>query len=133
MDTHLYDGKLIDRKLCIERRGPPIATTEEKLIAFSLISQRLNQHPRFNGRTRQNFETIVNDFKHLGRARGPNYDSTNGLYADDMLYLCCKAYDMTEEKKDLIELLVCQFEEMTTGMCPQGRTHRLFQIAAMFY
>jgi hypothetical protein len=60
-----------------------------------------------------------------------NYDPTNNFYADDILYLILSKLDTTysiEFQKDILLLLDEIFEEMYSGMCAQGRTHRLYQI-----
>lgn len=57
-----------------------------------------------------------------------NYDPTNKLSADDLLYLT--SYHLHDET--FIILLIEQLENMEAGFCEQGRTHRLFQLILAF-
>ena len=122
MDTHTFDGQLLDIKAQILPYLEMAAaiSKEDKLVAFKKLGTCIQSN--------SNFDTIVNDFQNLGHSNGPNYDPTNGLYADDLLYLCSK---MTHNEA-LISLLNEQLIHMSTGMCPQGRTHRLIQLAIPF-
>lgn len=127
-NTHFYDGKLGELKAFLE---PDLLqtgqrTAEEKLAFFQLLRTKL---PRTAHR---NFDIVVQDFIKTGRTPGPNYDPTNNLYADDLLYLCGSLAQNFDWDPILIDLLAAQFIEMSTGMCAQGRTHRLFQVLWAF-
>ena len=117
-ETHFYDGQLEKAVLEADLSRASQKTSEEKLAAFGLLRSLL---PKI---THHNFDVIVRDFIRTGRTKGANYDPTNDLYADDLLYLC------SELSSDpvLIDLLTAQLVDMSTGICPQGRTHRLFQV-----
>ena len=77
-------------------------------------------------------KAIMDSHEANGRNPGgnPNFDPANNLFACDLLYLLCEKilYDGCEEH---IKLLLTQLDEMATGLCPQGRTTRLFQILIM--
>ena len=69
-----------------------------------------------------------------GRARGfesPNYDPSNKLWAEDVLYLCYEIHrgdSLNGRESDLLQILAEQLHDMSTGACPPGRTTRLFQV-----
>lgn len=116
-ETHFYDGRLSPikdpLKADLERAGQK--TQEEKMISFRALRQQLPEE------THRNFDVIVQDI-------GNNYDSTNDLHADDLLYLCS---ELTGDSS-FVDLLTAQLVEMSTGICAQGRTHRLLQILWAF-
>ena len=61
----------------------------------------------------------------------PNYDPSNDFFACDLLYLCHqKLEDCTDPvlHAAIIEQLVTQLIDMLTGLCPPGRTSRLYQV-----
>ena len=55
-----------------------------------------------------------------------NYDPTNKLSGDDLLYLV--ALRLSRNYEDFLPMLIVQLEDLSTGSCPQGVSHRLFQI-----
>lgn len=69
-----------------------------------------------------------------------NYDSKSKINAADLLYLIyeyiIKEIDYENKitleeninKSEYINLLIVQLDEMASGMCPQGRVNRLFQV-----
>ncbi len=76
------------------------------------------------------FDLICNS---IGNAS--NYDPSNKLYADDILYLCCELWDEikdSEKGQDLLKTLASQLYDMRTGSCPPGRSTRLFQVYIAF-
>lgn len=114
-DTHFYDGQLapIKAQLQSDLDRAHQKTPQEQLVAFQLLREQLPAiaHP--------NFDVIVRDL-----AQKTNYDPTNDLLANDLLYLCAER----AANEGFIDLLTAQLLEMSTGMCAQGRTHRLLQI-----
>ena len=60
-----------------------------------------------------------------------NYDPTNELYAEDLLYLCYELCIKVKEP-DFDAVFIDKLNEMNTGMCPQGRTHRLLEVVMTF-
>lgn len=125
LDTHHYDGKLKDR---IDSLLPHIIRAasipkSQKVEAFSVLRNTLIHRPTFNIVAQTNFDQIVMDFIQYDHNPGPNYDPTNNLYADDVLYLCSEIIT-----PDLIDLLNTQLAEISLGPCSQGRAYRLLQI-----
>lgn len=114
MNVHNFDGKINNTipKINIETKINYFNSTPFKII-----------HP--------NFFTIKNDMITNPNA---NYDPTNNLYADDILYLILyKLESYNKEMQNNVLLLLNEiFEEMYSGLCPQGRTHRLYQIYCLF-
>lgn len=68
-------------------------------------------------------EVLLND---LGTPA--NFDSSNNIWADDLLVLCLPHLD----NPDFREAMTEQLNDMRTGFCPQGRTHRLYQLVKAF-
>jgi hypothetical protein len=109
-----------------------LKTKAEKLSRFEAFLSHLRKTPKFGLGVNANFNTIVRDFEQDNA--GPNYDPTNHLFAVDLLFLCSEiclfsAKDVSEEASILTNI---QLDEMSSGMCPQGRNTRLFQIVCSF-
>lgn len=121
MDIHIFDGQLLRTKTSLSPylENAFQMSSEEKLKAFERLRSLIQPNV--------NFEIIVNDFR-----TGPNYDATNDLYADDILYICAELLSKVPDKECFISVLNQQLSEMSTGMCPQGRTHRLIQVITAF-
>lgn len=119
LNTHAYDGQLkfteisgwnqvislpIEEK---QRRGKELIVAAEKLCPLA-------QH---------HLSIIVNSI-----GTGANYDPSNQISADDLISLCFCHRD----NSDFLSMLELQLIDMRTGFCPQGRTHRLFQLLLAF-
>lgn len=129
-NTHTYDGKLslAKRSLSSELARVSQIPKGKKLENFTQMKGILQRFPGFIPQAAHCFETIFRTFSTDGHVpRGTNYDPTNDLHADDLLYLC---YEKLEEgrNKDFAEGLLLQLQEMAGGLCAQGRTTRLFQL-----
>lgn len=126
MNVHQFDGQLF----------PDKSLLQEHLHRAALISKDQKQNSFLKLRTmllpNNNLDTIIHDFYIYGRNIGPNYDPTNDLYADDLLYLCYELLHRSFDHNDLTALLNDQFNEMSSGMCPQGRTHRLISVVLAY-
>jgi len=128
--THTYDGKLKTIKLQLQDdilRASTIPKSE-KLSCLGILRLELQKYP-FPPEASRCFEAIYKTFLQVGRARGPNYDPTNDMYADDLLYLC---YEKAIGNSEFTESLILQLVDMESGLCPQGRVIRLFQILMAF-
>lgn len=131
LETHTYDNCLHECKKELQdhiSRSRQIDKSE-KLQSFLTLLKELNSAPI---QAQQNLNTIIQDFDRLGTGIGPNYDPTNDLDASDLLYLCCELCNNELCKEGARDLFVIQLFEMSSGMCPQGRTTRLFQIVSSF-
>ena len=125
-NTHAYDGALKTRNDFVSKFSPTPRTTEEQVDAFAELQEKFAEHKVANEHGRRCLEVMCN----TGRTSA-NYDPSNGLYVDDLLY---EIYLLSKdpENEDLFDLLASQLEDMRTGFCPQGRTTRLFQVVDAF-
>jgi hypothetical protein len=66
-----------------------------------------------------------------------NYDSTNDLHADNLLYICALIWNKISVENcdilvDFAKVFFVQCEDIKTGPCPQGRVARLWQVVHAF-
>lgn len=121
LNTHNYDGKLY--KILIENiNNVHNLTQEDKLINATNILNLMIEN-NISEDLIQIFRQIINGFN-----TAANYDPSNNLWADDIIYLL----EEHKLKEDFLKLLTEQLNDMKTGFCPQGRTHRLFQLLLVF-
>lgn len=128
-DTHSYDNKLRERKKLINSQLERISLIPrgDKLTFFGALYDALTSQKGFDGMTNANYRTIIRDYEMCNNSA--NYDPTNDFFAIDLLYLCGElCFRPGEIGLDTCEMLNIQLSEMTSGMCPQGRTARLFQV-----
>lgn len=112
-DTHYYDGKINKYDISKLKEVEQLPLEYKKQRGEELLSIVNNYYLRI----------IIND---IGSDR--NYDQSNKLSVDDLIYLCWEFKD----NSDFISLLNEQCNEMKSGFCSQGRTHRIFQILLAF-
>lgn len=115
LNTHSYDGKikigeLLDEISIEQKRDRCI---EIRNSVFQKISKKALYY----------LDEIISS---IGTSK--NVDDTNGLVAEDIL---CRCWPMKENNDFIVELEL-QLLDMETGFCPQGRTHRLFQVFVAF-
>lgn len=114
LNTHTYDGKIDKNQLLLLQNIDDISPEIKKDHAKQLLP--LVQHKHF-------IQLILDNWN-----QPSNYDPTNDLKADELLYLCSKYKD----NSDFIHLLDEQLSDFKTGSCSQGRTHRIFQLLLAF-
>lgn len=120
LDTHSYDYNLasvqIPDLILIQQ-----LTIEQKRERGAALLQAIQSkiQPRA-------FSFLSRIVQAMGTAA--NIDTTNNLVADDLICLC---WNHRENSTFILEL-EAQLLDMATGFCPQGRTHRLFQILLPF-
>lgn len=117
LETHHYDGKLLDMARKIQK-----AEIDDKMEMFQEFEQFV--HSPYFGK-----------MKHDDYSRnGANYDNTNNVDAVDILVEIFKRYKTLsdEKKKDLLQILNSQIEDMVSGFCSQGRCTRLLQVFFVF-
>lgn len=66
-----------------------------------------------------------------------NKDGTNHVSADEIMVVCAQEWNaikiaQPELMEDFVSEIFGQFMDMNTGLCPQGRTIRLWQIANIY-
>jgi hypothetical protein len=109
MNVHLFDNTLTNNDIKTE------VTNDIKLKEFNELYNKFKTNDGKRG-----LRLIINDIQ-----KPANYDTTNQMYADDVLIEIYKLLDKT----DVIEYLEEQISDMyTSGQCPQGRVIRLYQI-----
>jgi hypothetical protein len=122
LNTHTYDGKIDINQLpdLITIRQLTLDQKKERgvelLIAASNI---LGINP-----------IAIYHLKGIIESMGTllNIDMTNGLFADDLICICW----VYRYNSEFMAELETQLMDMNSGFCPQGRTHRLFQILVAF-
>ena len=119
MDTHTYDGKVPNN--IIKRTNEERKAAVEELIM--LIKKYKDGSENIVG-----FCNLITIFNDVGN--NSNYDHSNDYSADDIIFELISQLKNKDEEfiKDIIKLICIQLQEMSSGMCPQGRTHRLYQI-----
>jgi hypothetical protein len=116
-DTHYYDNKLNLSELKGLEKIKHLSFTKKISLANDLLLH-LKDIIAISF-----LKKIIVDF-----GKDSNLDKTNELIADDLICLCW----FHRNNIDFIECLETQLNDMSTGFCPQGRTHRLFQILIAF-
>lgn len=127
LDLHYYDGKIVHNEM-LDRELDRVSrlATEEKKVAFSRLRELIANRSE---PSLVSYDTIVRDF--TVQRGGPNYDTSNDLYACDLLYLCYE-FIILKGNNDMLSELILQLNDMCNGMCNPGRTTRLYQIVNAF-
>lgn len=127
LNTHFYDGKLVQNDLIskiIDLRNSKLSETKREL--FAKLAEEIKTakvEERFRLTALQAIHIIDRDIHQPG-----NYDCTNGIYADDVLYLVCKRM-YSDKEIEIFDYLTEQLSDIiTSGQCAQGRSTRLFQL-----
>ena len=148
-NTHFFDGKLASpdssfMSLIEESTAKDIIenidraskiTKNVKTRAFAELDTFIHQQKKYpvpHGSTRC-LRAIANIHDVHGRTKTPgnqNYSPTDDLHACDLLYLLYEKI-IEEKNEEYLKLILSQLDEMTTGLCAQGRANRLFQTYAM--
>lgn len=124
LDAHYYDGKLHNLYKNIKF---PNLCLEQKKRNIEILASMLYNRPTLNDQGRSCLNKVVSDFN--DRA---NYDPSNNVTVEDLLnYIFLYQADSDEQLNDILEMLCIQFNEMISGLCPQGRTHRIAQVLFM--
>lgn len=121
LNTHSYDGKLnisSDLNLSIVHQ---LSLAQKQTRGRELLDACQN----INTRAFSYLNSIVQD---MGTYKNVDNSHHPPLIADDLICLCWEYRDNPE----FISELEIQLMDMATGFCPQGRTHRLFQILMAF-
>lgn len=123
--THSYDGQL---KEVIKRVGIEnwqIIDPDIKKIEFREFIEILNllSLPR-KAATVRAVNIIIK-----GIGNPSNFDSTNNLCVDDILYQICLYLKLIEYDPEILPIITEQLADIvTSGSCSQGRCTRLFQV-----
>jgi hypothetical protein len=121
LNVHHYDGQWGDVDQYISKvRTIPQAIKIEKIAS---LKKRLVGHHKITSVAINNFTTI---------SFADTYDPSNKIYVYDLLYILeelCKGY---EDPTDLLNMIGEQLDDMSSGLCAQGRTTRLYQLMISF-
>ncbi len=131
LDTHYYDGKLgihpLVRIVHNQQKIINDSFTLQKQNLFTRLVQDIKLNPAVPEKYRTTAIKAINVIKQCIRLPA-NYDRTNGMYADDVLYLVCNCIKQTGNV-DTLQYLSEQLSDiMTSGQCSQGRSTRIFQV-----
>ncbi len=134
INTHYYDGKMEGRKGELKdslKRASEI-NPMTKVAAFDDLNTFINGLSEKTHNAIKCLSAIIESHKMCERQKScPNYDPINNLFADDLLYLCYEKICVEKNTDFTLEFLI-QLDGMITGLCPQGRCTRLFQILLAF-
>ncbi len=132
LNTHFHDGNL-DKKSLLWPKLDNVKQIafNEKTNAIKVFSEDIKKInvAENNSTARSYFDTVLND--------QTIFDSSNNIQIIDLLYilamewttLCIKNNHIT---KDFASEFFLQCMDMQTGLCVQGRTNRLWQIALSY-
>lgn len=119
-DTHFYDGKLKERIIPYREQLNRIAgiSLENKLSTLARLDLRLTEP----------MAKRMLDVIKIDSINQSNYDSSNDLWAIDILVLIIEYMELNiENYNDTLPILQEQLADISNGSCPPGRTTRLFQ------
>jgi len=109
-NVHQYDGKLRDDYI-------KLRTIDDKYLKTDIaFSQCLDEMEKFNSHIISKIRLTPND----------NYDSINDIDFSELCPRVWKFNRLLEESDNRV--FFEQIDDMKTGLCPQGRTTRMFQI-----
>jgi hypothetical protein len=124
-NTHSYDGTLGQWLPSIQKyidEYNSISEENKRKIPGDL-KEKLKGNPEMRGNAEAGLMLLSADFQ-----KAPNYDNSNGLCADYLMYIC-----LSIKNEDFDKALLEQIGDIITlGPCPQGRTTRLLQIILPF-
>lgn len=120
LNTHSYDGKIDILQLPDLITVGQLSFEEKRERGFQLIDNAVG---KINTIAISYLNGIIKDI-----GTQANVDPTNNLVADDLICICW----VYRENVEFMSMLEIQLMDMATGFCPQGRTHRLFQILVAF-
>lgn len=136
-ETHNYDGYLPKTSLLNSKLNSLVKSTsniDRKNSVINLCNEISNaRSSSINPISISFFQTLINDW-----GTNNNFDSSNNLCADDLLYVLAIEWNNIKECNDketivsFVDELCIQFADMQTGICSEGRTTRLWQIALTY-
>ena len=131
LNTHYYDGKLLANELVQavhdQQKVADAELTTHKHLLFTGLIEDIKINPAVLDKYRPTAIRAIEVIKQNIRQKN-NYDQTNSMYADDVLYMVCKKIDHTKNKDVLVYLSEQLSDILTSGQCSQGRSTRIFQV-----
>jgi hypothetical protein len=130
-NTHDYDGKLnvhlLVQSIQEQQKDISPALITEKIYLFTRLIEDLKLNPNLANKYRMTAIQAVNIISRSIRQQA-NFDASNGLFADDVLYIVCKKIEKSRNSDALIYLAEQLSDIITSGQCAQGRSTRIFQV-----
>ena len=123
LNTHHYDGKLKSRIDSAEIQNESLRNRLKEINNIPFETKRY----RFIDFKKEITAKAAKGLDYIIRGTG-NYDPTNELKAENVLYLILER-DLSDPE-GIKPLLIEQLEDILNGSCSQGRTTRLYQILA---
>jgi len=122
LNTHYYDGKLENtinnyKYEMIHCEDP---NNESKILFAMNYLKEVCVQKGCSFKAKNSLNKIIQD-------RHNNIDHVNGLNAEILLYMIYTRI-INSNNNEYFDLLNSQLDEMSNGMCPQGRCIRLLQI-----
>lgn len=117
LNTHFYDGLINPEVSAWCSAETKTITQPQKLAAIKSLEQKLLS-AKASPLAMRNFKIIT---------ATNTYDPSNKLYVFDLLYILDRASSV-----DAMKNIISQLEEMSSGLCPQGQTTRMFQLIFPF-
>jgi hypothetical protein len=117
IDTHAYDGKLVDIVKTIKEKFNSDVTFEESINDIVKLCDEINYSRKLE--VHLCLRLFIND-------KNSNHDNTNQVNVEDILprlWTIVKKWD-----KDGKEVVLEQLADVVHGSCAQGRTTRLIQL-----
>jgi hypothetical protein len=121
LNTHFYDrqiSELVARFRDALTKSSQVVKVEKMFVFKQYFSTLTSPYAKHS------LAVILNCFEH---GYSGNHDQINNLIATDILYILLKNLDTSE-----YSILEEQLADMTSGLCSQGRTIRLFQLLVAY-
>jgi hypothetical protein len=117
LNTHFYDGHVNPEVSTWCTETTKTITQSQKLAAIKSLEQKLL--------LAKASPLAMRNFKYITATN--TFDPSNKLYVFDLLYILDRA-----SSADAMKNIELQLEEMSSGLCPQGQTTRIFQLIFPF-
>lgn len=130
LNTHDYDGKLFEIKSMYPEIGfyRGESTIREAYKNFIEIITSAGDADSANRLSIMMQDSLAGNSN--------NFDQTNRIDATGIIVFLYELFLMEsdkEKKASIVKNLIEQLRDMSTGFCPQGRTHRMLQILTSHY
>lgn len=124
LNVHTYDG-VINLKSCSVTKYIDEMKNKSMKEKKSLAKEVL-RHGEIYKFSKISIDYLNKIIKDIGTNK--NFDPTNNFSVDELICVCW----IFRENKNFMKLLEEQLSDMKTGFCPQGRTHRIYQLLLAF-
>jgi hypothetical protein len=132
-NVHYYDGKICkDTQEYLALKNICGIHPDEKALLIIKFGVSLG-HFQISGNNPTNMNYFNTMLAGIGSTN--NYDPTNEMSADDILYMCANEwFNIPKENRTCIaEEFFLAMADMSSGFCPQGRVDRIWQVAVAYF